>query len=93
MLETPTPKLYELSDAHIDVCNRQADTHNPKLVSAGSTLAAAKYAAFFCKVASQSREEMVSKREASIEFFSDEFRKMFAAEYDSYIQNYDAGKS
>ena len=93
MLEITNPRLHELSDDHITLANTQAATHNPKQVSAGLTLAAGRYAAFFCHHASQSKDEMIAKREASIRFFSEEFSRMFARDYDDYVENFDRYRS
>lgn len=93
MLEIPNPDLFRLSDDHIELSNGQLRKYNPKLVSGAMTLSSAKFAAWLCAHASQTPEEMQAKREASVRFFTDEFRDAFTKDYDQYIQEHAAFKA
>ena len=74
----------KIADSFIDVANKHCDNTDSSIVGSALLYAAARFSAFV--VASKSKElsRYESDRDAAIEYFSKEFRRMLEENLDDY---------
>ena len=83
-------EFYERADAHIHLSNDQVtkDIGRGK-VSASFLYGAARFNAYVSAASCESREKMISDKKEAIEYFVNEYRKVFEENYDDYIENFE----
>ena len=81
-------EFYNRADAHIHLANDQIDNIGRGKVSASFMYGASRFNAYVRATGYESREEMIADKEAAIEYFVDQYRKVFEENYDDYIENF-----
>lgn len=83
-------KFYARSDAHIHLSNEQlADAARGK-VSASMMFATSRFNAWVSAQGFQSGEDMASKRDEAVAYFTNQFKLMLEENMDNYIANFDS---
>lgn len=81
-------KFYDRADAHIRLSNDQTkDTERGK-VSASMMYGTARFNAWISACGFDSGKEMVEGRKATIEYFVDQYRRMFEENFDDYAEHF-----
>jgi hypothetical protein len=86
---TPGPAFWERANALINLANDQCATAHPNEVSASSLYAAARFNAFIVAKTVGSAENMLLERDRALEYFTDQFRQMMAANLDDFAGNFE----
>jgi hypothetical protein len=89
MAEQLDDAFYERADAHIHLSNDQTKTVESGKVSASMLYGTARFNAWLSACWVSSREEMVGRREETIDYFVTQFRAMLEDNLDDYIRNFD----
>ena len=83
-------KFFGRADEHILLSNKQieegADSH---IVNASFMYSVSRFNVWLSATGFVSSEEMAAKRDESIEFFVEQYRKMLVENIDDYIGNFD----
>lgn len=89
-MEETNEKFFGRADEHILLSNKQieegADAHN---TNASFMYSVSRYNAWLSATGFISSEEMAEKRDESIDFFVEQYRKMLTENIDDYIKNFD----
>lgn len=86
---TPSPAFWERANASINLANDQCNTAHPNEVSASNLYAAARFNAFIVAKTTGNAQNMKGERDRALEYFTDQFRQMMAANLDDFVANFD----
>lgn len=86
---TPDPQFWERANAIINLANDQCDAADPNAVGASTLYATARFNAFIVAKTTGSADDMKLEKERALDYFTDQFRKMMAANLDDFIANFD----
>jgi len=81
--------FYDRADCYIDVANNQCHSIGRGKVSASFMYALARFNAWLSATGFKSADEMRVKREETIDYFVDQYRKNLEDNLDQYINNFD----
>jgi hypothetical protein len=81
-------KFYDRADAHIHLSNDQAKDAGRGKVSASMMYGTSRFNAWVSACGFDSGKEMRAKRDETIEFFVDQYRRMFEENFDDYAKNF-----
>ena len=81
--------FYELADAHIALANEHNQKADPGTVSATFLYAAARFNIFLVAANSASEEEFEERKEAVMEYFVSEYKKMLEEHFGDYKANFE----
>ncbi|UTP72332.1 DUF3144 domain-containing protein [Alteromonas sp. LMIT006] len=83
-------KFYERADSHIHLSNDQISEEIGRgKVSASMMYATARFNSWISACGWNSKEEMESAKNETIEYFASEYKKMLEENLNDYIQNFD----
>ena len=85
--------FWDRADKFIDVANGFCDQNPRGKVSASLLYAAARFNAFVVAASAEAPEEMLREREAALEYFVGEYRKMLEENLDDQIENFVKNRS
>ncbi len=89
-MDETNEKFFGRADEHILLSNKQieqgADHHN---TNSSFMYSATRFNAWLSASGFASSEEMAGKRDESIGFFVEQYRKMLSENIDDYIKNFD----
>jgi hypothetical protein len=86
---TPDPKFWDRANAIINLANDQCDSTDPSLVGASTLYATARFNAFLVAQSTGNAENMKLEKEKALDYFTEQFRNMMAANLDDFIANFD----
>lgn len=86
---SPSPQFWERANALINLANDQCGTAHPNEVSASTLYASARFNAFIVANTTGNAAAMAAEKDRALEYFTDQFRKMMAANLDDFIQHFD----
>jgi hypothetical protein len=86
---TPGPAFWERANAFINLANDQCNAAHPNEVSASTLYAAARFNAFIVAKTTGTADNMKLERDRALEYFTDQFRQMMAANLDDFAANFD----
>lgn len=85
MTEEQRNQLYrQMADSFISVANQHAEQQNKFMVSSAFLYGSARFSAFVTAVQAQELETYEAEREAAVEYFVSEFRRMLNENLDDY---------
>ncbi|RJS92402.1 DUF3144 domain-containing protein [Salinisphaera sp. Q1T1-3] len=84
-----TPEFRARADAIIDLLNQQASEVPTGQVSASVMYAAARFNAFQVAATAENAEEMAAEREAAVNYFTSQYRKMFEDHFGECLKHFD----
>ena len=88
--ETQRDQLFrKMADRFIDTANRQVEDTEPAIVSSAFLFGASRFSAFVVAGKTGSLERFEDQREAAVEYYTTEFRKMLEENLDSYRAVFD----
>lgn len=82
-------EFYDRADEHIDLANTQLGTARRGVVSASMLFAAARFNAYVSACNAQSREDMITGRQATLDYFIEQYRLALTENLDDYIARFD----
>jgi hypothetical protein len=85
---TPGPAFWERANSLINLANDQCNTAHPNEVSASTLYAAARFNAFIVAKTTGNAQNMKTERDRALEYFTDQFRQMMAANLDDFAANF-----
>ncbi|WP_028116022.1 DUF3144 domain-containing protein [Ferrimonas senticii] len=95
MSDKADKEFYQRASELIEVANKH--NQDPELetgaVSASFMYALCKYNAWFSSTGFANKEQMQSKRDAMLKYYTEEYAKLLAAHMDDYIENFDHYRS
>ncbi|WP_423823722.1 DUF3144 domain-containing protein [Salinisphaera sp. SPP-AMP-43] len=77
------------ADQLIDVANRQANEVATGQVSASMMYATARFNAFQVAATAETSEDMAEEREHAVNYFTEQYRKMFEDHFDECLANFE----
>ncbi len=77
------------ADAFIQLANEQTDYASVEQTGFSLLYAAARFNAFLVYTTANSAEEMAGQRQRAIEFFSEQYLRMFEENFDNHVENFD----
>ncbi len=80
--------FYDRADAHIHLSNAQTKEAGRGKVSASMMYATARFNAWISACGFSSGKQMKEEREATIEYFVDQYRRMFEENFDDYAKHF-----
>ncbi len=84
-------EFYERADAHIHLSNAQINEKATRgKVSASNMYATARFNAWVSACGWSNGQEMAASKQATLEYFVAEYRKMLEANLDDYSENFDS---
>jgi len=86
---TPDPKFWDRANAIINLANEQCDSTDPSEVGASTLYATARFNAFLVAQSTGNADNMKLEKERALDYFTEQFRNMVAANLDDFIANYD----
>jgi len=81
--------LYERADDFINLANSLVEKSTSTKVSASLLFAASRFNAFIVASMTENTEELKNDKNEALEYFSDQYKKMFLSNLEDYIENYD----
>lgn len=85
----PYPIFFDRVDAHINLSNSQLTDITPGKVSASMMYVTARFNAYVSWIGFGSGADMADKRDGTVRYFVDQYRKMLEENLDDYIGNFD----
>ena len=85
---TPGPEFWERANALINTANDQCDAAHPNEVGASTLYAASRFNAFIVAKSTGSADNMQAEKDRALDYFTDQFRQMMAANLDDFIANF-----
>ena len=82
--------FWDRADSFIEKANEFSDQVSAGKVSSSLLYAAARFNSFIVSSSAESAEEMEQDKEAAIEYFVGQFRKMLEENLDDHIENFSA---
>ncbi|MEQ1672194.1 MAG: DUF3144 domain-containing protein [Hyphomicrobium sp.] len=82
-------EFYERADEHIHLANAQMANARRGVVSASFMYAAARFNAYVSACNAQSREHLIAERQATIDYFTEQYRLALTENLDDYISCFD----
>lgn len=82
-------KFFDRADAHINLSNDQINQINRGKVSASMMYATARFNAWVSACGWDSSDEMKKAKKDTIEYFTEQYKKMLEENLDDYIENFD----
>ena len=77
--------LYrQMADSFINLANNHAEQQNPFMVASAMLYGTARYSAFVTAIQAKEQAQYEADREAAIDYFMTEFRRMLNENLDSY---------
>ena len=89
MVDNVDDKFYERADAHIHLANDQLEDLGRGKVSASMMYGIARFNAWICACDAATAEEMLAGRQEAVEYFVNQYKKMFEENFDDYIENFE----
>jgi hypothetical protein len=86
---TPGPAFWERANALINLANDQCEAAHPNEVSASTLYAAARFNAFIVAKTTGSGANMKLEKERALDYFTEQFRQMMAANLDDFAANFE----
>jgi len=85
MNENETRKLFtQMADAFIDVANTQCETQEKTMVASAFLYGAARFCSFVVAAEAGALSQYEADREAAMDYFSAEFKRMLGEHMDDY---------
>ncbi len=84
------PEFYQRADAHIHLSNEQTIKLEAGKVSASMMYATARFNAWLSARGFGSGKEMYDAREATVDYFCEQYRAALEEHFDEYASNFDA---
>ena len=81
-------EFFNRADAHIKLSNEQLRNINAGKVSASMMYATARFNAWLSACGFHSGEEMSDARDATVDYFVEQYRSMLKENLDDYIKNF-----
>lgn len=82
-------EFYEMADAFIALANEKSNSAEAGVVSATFLYAAARFNTYLVASGSVSKNDFVSNKEKSMEYFMVEYKKMLDEHFADYGENYE----
>lgn len=90
MSQTEDKTFFKRANDLIAAANVTVGEVPPPRVASSTAFAAARFNAWVCFVNAKTPEEMKRRRDEAITAFAEEYRRMFADNFDDYLENFDA---
>lgn len=84
-----TPEFRKRADEVIDRLNEQTRQAPTGQVSASAMYATARFNAFQVAATAEDAQQLKADRDKAIEYFTDQYRKMFTDHLDDCLQNFE----
>jgi len=81
--------LYECADEIINLANSLVKKSTDTKVSASLLFATSRFNAFIVASMTENAEELKNDKDEALEYFLDQYKKMFLSNVEDYIENYD----
>lgn len=89
MNENEKRKLFtQAADAFIDVANSQCETQDKAMVASAFLYGAARFCSFVVAAEAGTLSKYEADREAGMEYFSDEFKRMLGEHMEDYKRTF-----
>ena len=89
MPKDPDSKFYDRADEHIHLSNEQTGQGMPRgKVSASMMYGTARFNAWVSACGFSSGKKMAAERQATVDFFVEQYRKMLEENFDDYASNF-----
>ena len=82
-------EFYNRADEHINLSNQQLSNVQKGKVSASMMYAVARFNAWLSATGWDNREQMEESKEDTLDYFTNEYRKMLEENLDDYIENFE----
>ena len=82
-------QFWESADAHISLANEQSDRLGLDKANAVMMYSAARYNAFIASTKTESDEELEALKASCIEYYVEEYKKMFTENLEDWIRNFE----
>ena len=86
---TEDKEFFDRADAIINLANSQCDGNAIGKVSSSLLFAAARFNAFIVASSAKDLEELKKEKMEAINYFKEQYEKVFIENMDEYIKNYD----
>jgi hypothetical protein len=80
----PDQQYWDIADSFIQLANELAEKEPQSKVSSAMLYAVARYNAFIFAISS---DNLLEEKEAAIEYFLEQYKKMLSENLDDHIQN------
>ncbi len=86
---TKTPdEFWDRADSFIELANKYCDDVKIGQVSSSLLYAAARFNSFVVASSAKDAEEMIREKDAAIEYFTEQYKKMLSENLDENIRNF-----
>jgi len=87
--EKPDNEFWDRADEVIALANNQCNNAAMGTVSSSLLYAAARFNAFIVASMADDAEDMQNDKDKAIEYFTEQYKKMFTENFDNYLENYE----
>ena len=82
-------QFWKLADSFINLANQHYESDGDGKIGYAMLYAAARFNAFIVATTAGDKKDLAEETEQATEFFTEQYRKMFAENIEDYLENFD----